>query len=69
MIYADAVRMGGDHVTRDICKGLQISAPTAERIKTLHGGVVATGDDRELIEMAAIPATGNTTGAPSAAPN
>ena len=52
MIYADAVRMGGDHVTGDISMGLQVPAATAERIKTFYGGVHATGmDDREMIEL------------------
>lgn len=52
MIYADAVRMGGDHVTGDISMGLQIPTATAERIKTFYGGVMATGmDDREMIEI------------------
>jgi len=52
MIYADSVRMGGDHVTSDISKGLQIPLATAERIKTRHGGLFATGmDDREMIEI------------------
>ena len=52
MIYADAVRIGGAHVTADISKGLSIPMGTAERIKTVHGGVVATGmDDREMIEI------------------
>lgn len=52
MIYADSVRMGGDHVTSDISKGLQVPLAVAERIKTKHGGVHATGmDDREMIEM------------------
>jgi len=52
MIYTDAVRMGGDHVTSDISMGLQIPAANAERIKTFYGGVVATGmDDREMIEI------------------
>ncbi|MDF0599753.1 cell division protein FtsA [Psychromarinibacter sp. C21-152] len=52
MIYADSVRLGGEHVTSDISKGLQVSLATAERIKTVHGGVVATGmDDRERIEI------------------
>ncbi len=57
MIYADSVRMGGDHVTSDIAMGLQIPHATAERIKTFYGGVIATGmDDREMIEI------GGTTG-------
>ncbi|ETX28216.1 cell division protein FtsA [Roseivivax isoporae] len=52
MIYADAVKMGGDHVTGDISMGLQVPMATAERIKTFYGGVVATGmDDREMIEI------------------
>ncbi len=52
MIYADSVRMGGDHVTSDISKGLQVPLAVAERIKTKHGGVHATGmDDRDMIEM------------------
>ncbi|MDU8911159.1 cell division protein FtsA [Aestuariicoccus sp. MJ-SS9] len=52
MIYADAVRLGGDHVTGDISMGLQVPMAMAERIKTFYGGVVATGmDDREMIEI------------------
>lgn len=52
MIYTDAVRMGGAHITSDISKGLQIPKVLAERIKTRFGGVEATGmDDREMIEI------------------
>jgi len=52
MIYADSVRLGGDHVSQDISKGLQVPLATAERIKTFYGGVIATGmDDREMIEI------------------
>jgi cell division protein FtsA len=52
MIYADSIRLGGEHITQDISKGLQVSTAVAERLKTFHGGVVATGmDDRELIEI------------------
>ena len=55
MIYADAVRMGGVHVTSDICQGLQVSMADAERLKTMHGGLVATGlDDRDMIELPSI---------------
>lgn len=54
MIFADSVRMGGDHVTLDISKGLQAPLAVAERIKNVHGGVIATGmDDRERIEIGA----------------
>lgn len=52
MIFADTVRMGGDHVTSDISMALQIPTNHAERIKTFYGGVVATGrDDLERIEL------------------
>ena len=54
MIFAESVRLGADHVTSDISKGLQVPLATAERIKTIHGGVHATGmDDREMIEIGA----------------
>lgn len=52
MVFADCVRIGGDHVTADISAGLQVPFGHAERIKTRFGGVVATGrDDREVIEL------------------
>lgn len=52
MIYADTVRMGGAHITRDISQGLHIPVDKAERIKTKFGGLMATGvDDREIIEL------------------
>jgi cell division protein FtsA len=54
MIFTDSVRLGGDHVTNDISKGLHVPMSVAERIKTYHGGVFATGmDDREMIEIGA----------------
>lgn len=52
MIYADAVRMGGDHITSDISMGLGVPMAIAERIKTFCGGVHATGaDDRDMIDI------------------
>ena len=52
MIFTDSVRLGGDHVSNDISKGLHVPMSGAERIKTYHGGVFATGmDDREMIEI------------------
>jgi cell division protein FtsA len=52
MIFADTVRMGGDHITSDVSMGLQVPMANAERIKTYHGGVHATGmDDRDIIEI------------------
>ncbi len=52
MIFADAVRLGGDQLTADISKGLHVPQAAAERMKTFHGGVFATGaDDREQIAI------------------
>ncbi|NOX73892.1 MAG: cell division protein FtsA [Alphaproteobacteria bacterium] len=52
LIYADAVRMGGEHITSDISQGLHVPLALAERIKTFYGGVEATGmDDRDMIEI------------------
>ena len=52
MIFADALRVGGSHVTSDISQGLHVSSRVAERLKTFHGGLIATGaDDRDVIEI------------------
>jgi cell division protein FtsA len=51
LMCVDQVRYGGNHVTADIAAGLMMSQATAERIKTLYGGVISTGaDDREMID-------------------
>lgn len=51
LICNSSIRLGGDHLTHDIAAGLSMPQAAAERIKTFHGGAVATGlDDRELIE-------------------
>ena len=50
-VCLDQIRYGGNHVTADISAGLDMSHATAERIKTLYGGVISTGaDDREMID-------------------
>lgn len=51
LICVDQIRFGGEHVTGDIAAGLMMRHATAERIKTLYGGVIPTGaDDRDLID-------------------
>jgi cell division protein FtsA len=51
LMCVDQIRYGGGHVTGDIAAGLLMSRAAAERVKTLHGGVIATGaDDREMID-------------------
>lgn len=46
----EAVPLGGHYVTWDLAKGLAMSLPEAERIKTLYATLIRAGsDDRELI--------------------
>ncbi|MDB6177530.1 cell division protein FtsA [Paracoccus sp. Z330] len=52
MIFSDNVQIGGNLITQDIAQGLRVPLATAERLKTLNGGVEATGrDDRDMIEV------------------
>ena len=52
LVFADSVPMGGAHVTNDLAYGLAAAPAVAERLKTVHGGVIAGGDDdRALIEV------------------
>ena len=52
LIYADAVPLGGRHVTSDIAKGLTTSLVDAERLKALYGSAMASNlDESELIDV------------------
>ncbi len=52
MIYADSVSVGGWHITSDIARGLTTSLAEAERLKTLHGSVIAgPSDEREMLDV------------------
>lgn len=52
LLFADAIPIGGQHVTNDIARGLTTSIADAERIKTLYGSAMATSsDERELIDV------------------
>ncbi|MCB1492931.1 MAG: cell division protein FtsA [Rhodobiaceae bacterium] len=43
-VFADAIAIGGHHVTMDLARGLSTSIQHAERIKALHGNALAGGD-------------------------
>ncbi|MFD2237358.1 cell division protein FtsA [Aureimonas populi] len=43
--YADAVALGGHHITMDLARGLSISPEQAERLKVVHGNAMT-----ELLE-------------------
>ncbi len=50
LVFADAITVGGNHVTMDIARGLSIRVVDAERLKVLHGRAVATqADEREML--------------------
>jgi cell division protein FtsA len=50
LIHVDAVALGGNHVTRDVARGLNVAVTDAERLKTLYGGcITSASDDRETI--------------------
>ena len=52
LVHADCVPVGGAHVTNDIARGLSTPVADAERLKTLHGSVIAdAADDRRLLDV------------------
>jgi cell division protein FtsA len=55
LVHADAVAVGGNHVTMDIARGLSTTLSHAERLKTLYGSTMATAsDDREMVAVASV---------------
>ena len=52
LAHADAVAVGGNHITMDVARGLNIRLNSAERLKTLYGGVLpSSSDERETIAV------------------
>ena len=52
LAHVDAVAVGGNHVTMDVARGLNVRLSSAERLKTLYGGVLASAsDERETISV------------------
>jgi cell division protein FtsA len=56
LVYADAVPMGGSHVTSDLARMLAAPISAAERIKTLYGA--ALGDIETGTDTVAVPQMG-----------
>src|SRR5690606_15988962 len=51
-IHADAIPVGGNHVTLDLAKGLSTSISAAERLKVMHGSALpGSADDRDLVSI------------------
>lgn len=53
-VHVDGIALGGSHVTMDLARGLSTSPVEAERLKTLHGSVLAGSSDE--IDMVTVPA-------------
>lgn len=55
LTHADAIAVGGHHVTMDIARGLTIRLSDAERLKTLYGSCISSpSDERETISVAQV---------------
>jgi len=52
-VHADAIPVGGNHVTMDLARGLSIRLDDAERLKVMHGSALpaSAADDREMVSV------------------
>lgn len=51
-VHADAIALGGGHVTLDLARGLSMPLAHAERAKTLHASALQSpSDEREMVEI------------------
>lgn len=56
-VHADAIPIGGNHVTMDMARGLSARLEDAERLKVMHGSALPSGaDDRDIVT---VPPMGN----------
>ncbi len=58
-LFTDSIPLGGRHITNDLAHGLSTSRTQAERIKTLYGSAVETGEDDKV--TISVPQLGDTT--------
>ena len=51
-VFADAIPVGGLHVTQDMARGLSTRIEDAERLKVMHGSALQSGaDDRDIVTV------------------
>jgi len=52
-VHADALPVGGHHVTMDLARGLSIRLEDAERLKVMHGSALpaSAADDRDMVSV------------------
>jgi cell division protein FtsA len=52
LVHADAIAVGGHHITMDLARGLTTTVSAAERLKTLYGTAISSGsDDRDMVAV------------------
>ena len=58
LVYADAIAIGGHHLTLDLARHLSVSVADAERLKTMYGSVLpGQADERDLIPITPVGST------------
>lgn len=58
LVYADAIAIGGHHLTLDIARQLSVGVADAERLKTMYGSVLpGQADERDLIPIVPVGAS------------
>ncbi|MFC5585638.1 cell division protein FtsA [Nitratireductor kimnyeongensis] len=51
-VWADALPVGGNHVTMDLVRGLSARVEDAERLKVMHGSaLISSSDDRDIVSI------------------
>ena len=52
LVHADAIAVGGNHITMDVARGLSTRVSAAERLKTLHGSCISSAsDERDMLSL------------------
>src|SRR5690606_11339723 len=53
LVHADAVSLGGHHVTTDLARGLSTRIEDAERLKVVHGSALPNNvsDERDIVSV------------------
>ncbi len=55
LVYADAIAIGGHHLTLDLARQLSVGVEDAERLKTFFGGVLpGLTDERDLVPVSPV---------------
>jgi cell division protein FtsA len=55
LVHADAISLGGHHVTTDLARGLSTRIEDAERLKVVHGSALPNSiDERDIVAVASI---------------